>query len=116
MKRHCPFAALRLAEEKARVAVPSRILASAAAWGFNTPPARDTGTAEVGFLSVAVADAAGDEDCTGAFWVGAWDVPVAVCVEIDVDAGAGVNTLGVGFPAGVDAKVVAPLPSPKEKD
>lgn len=71
MERQCPFAAFRLAEENARVAVSSRTLASAAASVFRTRPARDTGTADSGLLIVAVADTSGADDGTGAFWTGA---------------------------------------------
>ena len=41
-KRHWPSEDLMAAEEKARVAVSSRILASAAAAELRTPPARAT--------------------------------------------------------------------------
>jgi hypothetical protein len=40
-------------EEKARVAVSSRVLASAANVGLSTPPARETGTGDVGFATCA---------------------------------------------------------------
>lgn len=43
MERHCPLAALMVVEEKARVAVGSRGLASAAAAALRTPPARAMG-------------------------------------------------------------------------
>lgn len=65
IKRHFPSADFKLAEEKARVAVSSRTLASAAALGSKTSPARDTGTAEVGTLSVVGADTFGVGDGVG---------------------------------------------------
>ena len=53
MKRHWPLASLIEADEKARVAVLSRGLASAAEEGWRTPPARETGTGVVGFASAS---------------------------------------------------------------
>lgn len=67
IKRHCPSADFRLAEEKARVAVSSRTLASAAASGFKTSPARDTATADVGALPVTELDTSGVGDSVGTF-------------------------------------------------
>jgi hypothetical protein len=55
-KRQVPRADLRDTEVKARVAVVSKTLASAAAEGLRTPPARETGTAERGAAEVAVPD------------------------------------------------------------
>ena len=52
-------------DEKARVAVLSRGLASAAAEGWRTPPARDTGTGLVGLASAcdwAAAEVTAAED------------------------------------------------------
>jgi hypothetical protein len=53
MKRHCPFAALRETPVKARVAVSSRLFASAAEDGWRVPPAPETGTGVDG-LEVSV--------------------------------------------------------------
>lgn len=64
-KRQFPSAALSETEEKARTAVPSRGLDSAAADGWRTPPARETGTAVVGLASATLAAGvtdAGDDD------------------------------------------------------
>lgn len=47
--RHCPLGAFIDTEVKARVAVPSRSCDSATAEGTSVPPARETGTASVGF-------------------------------------------------------------------
>jgi hypothetical protein len=68
MKRHCPFAALRETPVKARVAVSSRLFASAAEDGLRVPPAPETGTGVDGLevsdfmiTSPAMADTAGAE-------------------------------------------------------
>jgi hypothetical protein len=68
MKRHCPFAALRETPVKARVAVSSRLFASAAEDGWRVPPAPETGTGveglEVSVLMITspeMADTAGAE-------------------------------------------------------
>lgn len=54
-KRQFPSAALSETEEKARTAAASREFDSAAADGWRTPPARETGTADVGFVSATFA-------------------------------------------------------------
>lgn len=50
MKRHWPEDDLSETDVNARVAVVSRSLDSAAAEGWRTPPARETGTGVVGFV------------------------------------------------------------------
>lgn len=74
MKRHWPLASLIETDEKARVAVLSRGLASAAEEGWRTPPARETGTGVVGFASTS--------DCAAAAVVAATDDedPIALVV------------------------------------
>lgn len=63
MKRQRPDDDLRDTEEKARTAVLSRGLDSAAAEGWRTPPARLTGTADVGLaVACAASTAAGETE------------------------------------------------------
>lgn len=52
MVRQSPVEDFREVEEEARVAVVSFLLASAAADGLRTPPARETGRGVVGLLPV----------------------------------------------------------------
>jgi hypothetical protein len=146
MKRHCPLEVFIEAEEKARVAVVSFGLDSAAAEGWRTPPARETGTADVGLEDASwPADTAAAEDEEEPVGVAPLDeaaptgtlVTVARVVEAllgvtadertmlaDVDVG----TTGDAAATGVDAadelaEVVAPAPDagaaeppPKEND
>jgi len=62
MKRHCPLEVFIDAEEKARVAVVSLGFDSAAAEGWRTPPARETGTADVGLEDASWAAGAAAEE------------------------------------------------------
>lgn len=82
MKRHWPLASLIETDEKARVAVLSRGLASAAEEGWRTPPARETGTGVVGFASAS--------DCAAAAVVAATDdedsIALVVATTSAVDA------------------------------
>lgn len=122
INRHCPSADFTLAEEKARVAVSSRTLASAAALGSRTAPARDTGIADWGTVSVFGASISGVGDGVGEIWVGPWAGPwataVVIGVEIDADAGAGAGrgALGAGTADEVAAGPATPPPLPKVKD
>lgn len=62
IERQSPVESLIWTEEKARTAVLSRGLASAAAEGLRTPPAPETGTADVGLaVNTAPAAAAAEE-------------------------------------------------------
>lgn len=118
IKRHCPSADFTLVEEKARVAVSSRTLASAAALGSKTSPARDTGTADVGTLLVAGEDTTSVGDGVGVIWTGPRDTAVVVGVEVDADAGAGAGAgaLDAGTIDEVGAGTATPPPFPKVKD
>lgn len=118
IKRHCPSADFKLAEEKARVAVSSRTFASAAASGFRTSPARDTATADVGALSVAGVDTSGVGVGVGTISDGPWAIAVVLGVETDADAGAGAGAgaLGTGIADEVGAGAAPTPPFPKEKD
>ena len=59
MKRHCPEEDLIGTAENARVAVSSRGLASAAAEGLRTTPARDTDMTEEDAVALACRTASG---------------------------------------------------------
>lgn len=93
----------------------SRTLASAAALGSKTSPARDTGTAEVGTLSVAGADTVGVGDGVGVLWTGPRATAVVLGVEIDAGAGAGAGAFEAGTADEVGAGAATP-PFPKVKD
>lgn len=92
MKRQRPLDDLREMELKARVAVGSRCIASAAAVGFRKPPARETGTRVVGLA------------------FGAWAAAAAAVVVAAADcafAGLRLHVLGVDAGAAAFAGVAA---------
>jgi hypothetical protein len=120
-ERHWPLAALMLAPVKARVAASSRSCASAAAEGWRTPPARETGTGVVG-LVLGILPAGGGTTAV-AVAAGGWTLLVveeeeeeeeeaddeveAAAVLADVAAAAGaevvvvlVSFVAAGAPAG----------------
>lgn len=82
--RHCPDASFNATDEKALTAVVSTALASAAAEGSSTPPARDTGRGDVG-------SAVGMEDADAA----------AVIATEDGDAGVAIGDVTIE-----DARIV----------
>lgn len=120
IERHRPSADFTLAEENARVAVSSRTLASAAALGSKTSPARDTGTADVGTLLVAGVDTTGVGNGVGVFWTGPVDTAVVLGIKEDTDAeagaGAGAGALDAGTTDEVGAGAATPPPFPNVKD
>ena len=108
MKRHWPEADFSETDEKARVAVSSRGLASATAEGLRTTPARDTDMTEgeAIVLAVVLAETAGGDVVT--IWTAAGDVEAAEVVD-------GSRLVGLEAAAVVDAGAVAEL-SPKVND
>ncbi len=83
IKRHWPAESWMETEENARTAVLSRGLDSAAAEGWRTPPARETGTGVVGFAVTTSSDAeAVAVPC-------AWDTLLALGdADVEEDEGA----------------------------
>lgn len=112
MNRHWPSADLSDTPVKARVAVSSLALASAADDGCKTPPARDTGTGSVGLVSgtepttAAVVAAVAMEVVVAA--VSLFDAATAAAlVAAEVEAASLVTVTKVVNPMQLDAAVVA---------
>jgi hypothetical protein len=98
------------ADVKARVAVASRGFASAAAVGFRTPPARETGTGVVGFPPL-VAGAAGVGAGTAADdEASATGKAVGAATAEDAGAGAGAGA-GAAAPPAPKVNVWVALPA-----